>query len=154
MTDTDWKREAELGTLEPGKWAQVMSADLDSIRAHSLAQLKELAGLREQLTETQSRENNLKCEVALLSEQLEGLEGRIAERQRAHARELSVCRESGSAQLREMEAEQQRLLEYGQRLEDQLIESQREKDKLLTSSADIGESNERACQVVHLQCLM
>lgn len=138
MADTDWKTEAELGTLEPERWVHEMDVDLDNIRAWSVEQLKELRSLKEMLVEKQSQEDKLKSTTSHLSTQLKRMEENIAENKKIHTQELILCRDDGAARFREMEVAQEKLQVYSEKLEEQLTQAQKEKDRLTVSSADIG----------------
>ena len=143
MAEKNWEREAELGVLEPREWGEVMSKDLKAIKTHSLAQEKELKCLRDLLAQQKSHEEKLQSDLSCLSLQYEQLQQTVTDSKRSHTKELALYREAASGQLGEMEAACQRTEQQRERLAQQLSQVQREKEELIASSADIGESNQR-----------
>lgn len=136
MVETDWKSEAEMGALEPGRWGKMMASDLATIKSHSLGQGKELEALKDQLAQ---QESLLQSEISQLSSQCELLQGSITESKLNYARKLAECHESASAQLSEIEAARKMAQEHSDKLEAQLTCTQKEKAELRASLADVGE---------------
>ena len=132
LSDTDWAREAETGSLDPGKWAEGVESDLETIRTNFQTKDKELA-------DQKSREEELESKLSQMLLEVNELRERAAERERNHVKELASCREAGSAQLREAERAWRSVQEHRDRLENQLAFVKLERDKLLASSADIGQ---------------
>ena len=139
LSDTDWAREAETGSLDPEKWAEGVESDLETIRTNFQTKDKELAGLRDSLADQRSREEELESKLSQMLLEVNELRERAAERERNHVKELASCREAGSAQLREAERAWRSVQEHRDRLENQLAFVKLERDKLLASSADIGQ---------------
>ena len=141
LSVTDWEREAQSGSLDPGKWLEKVESDMETIKKACWGKLDELSSLRESLCNQQSREDTLQSQLSQLSQRIRDMEERAVERERDHSRELVSCQERGSVQLREMEVAQRRILEQRGRLEKQLVLVKKERDKLISSSAEIGQSN-------------
>ena len=140
LAETDWRYQAELGVLEPGRWEEIMASDLDAIRTQSHTQEKEWEQLKEELAQQKSLEPQLYFKVSQLSLQCELLQQIISESKKSHTGELVSCHEAAAAQLREVEAARKMTQEHCHKLEEQLTCSQREKDDLRVSLAKIGES--------------
>ena len=153
LSKTDWEREAESGTLDPGKWGEEVETDIEAIERVSRAKEEELASLRESLAEQSSQGKMLNSQLSHLSLQLNSLQERSAESERSHVRQLSSCREAGSAQLREMEAAWIGVQGQRNRLEEQLARVQNERDKLKISSTEIGQSISEDYKDTHFWCL-
>lgn len=140
MAETDWKREAETGILDPKKWGTSMAADLTRLKSYSLAQQRELESSKDEVARQKYLYEHLQSRTTQLSLQCELLQGTVAECKRNHERELALCQESAAAQRSEMKVAQEMMKEHSNRLEDELSSVQKEKAELRTSLADIGES--------------
>ena len=138
-SDTDWKREAELGVLNHRQWAEAMDTDLKRIEAHSLEQEEELVRLRDQLTQQKSHEEILRSDLSQLSLKHHQLEVAMSDNKKTHTAELAMYREAATAQLGEMERARKSVQEQRDQLAAKLSCVQKQKDELMTSSADIGE---------------
>ena len=141
LAGTDWEREAERGSLDPGKWGERAGRDIEAIGRAIVAKGEELASLRGTLSEELSKEQTLQNQLSQLSLEVSALENRATESERNHARELAACRQRDSTRLREMEVAQKRVNEHRARLEKQLTQVEKERDGLVASSTDIGQYN-------------
>ena len=140
MAETDWKREAETGILEPKKWEASMASDLTRIKSYFLAQQRELKSFKDEVAQQKSLYDHLQSKTTQLSLQCELLEETVAECKRDHERELALFKESATARRSEMKAAQETIQEHSNRLEEELSSVHQEKAELMASLADIGES--------------
>ena len=131
--------EAEVGTLDPGRWSEAVGSDLDAIRRAYETKEEELVSLTDTLVQQKCREEKLQSKLNHVSLQMSDLQDKAAESERNHAMELASCREAGSVGLREVEGALRSVQEHRDTLEDQLTSVKMERDKLIASSADIGQ---------------
>lgn len=153
MAETDWKREAETGILEPKKWGTSMAADLTRIKSYLLAQQRELESCKDEVAQQKSLYEHLQSKTTQLSLQCELLEGTVTECKRDHERELVLFKESAAALRSEMKAAQEMIQERSNRLEEELSSVQQEKAELRASLAGIGESYVGDADIFSLFCL-
>ena len=139
LSDSNWDMEAEVGTLDPGRWSEAVGSDLDAIRRAYETKEEELVSLTDTLVQQKCREEKLQSKLNHVSLQMSDLQDKAAESERNHAMELASCREAGSVGLREVEGALRSVQEHRDTLEDQLTSVKMERDKLIASSADIGQ---------------
>ena len=145
LSDTNWEREAEGGTLDPEKWAKAVRNDFETIRETYQTKEDILEGLRETLARQRCQEEHLQLKFSQVAQEMSALQERAVERERAHARELAACREASSVRLKEVEGVLRSVQEHRDDLNDQLTGVRMERDKLIASSADIGQYSCMTC---------
>ena len=116
-----------------------MRSDLDAIRRAHETKEEELVSLTDTLVQQKWQEERLQSKLSHVSLQMSELQDKAAESERNRAMELASCREAGSVRLREVVGALRSVQEHRDTLEDQLTSVKMERDKLIASSADIGQ---------------